>query len=150
MSTINFNFSSFDPNSIKQDFLMNCKTNNALYPNTDELGNPKFNIILPFIIMIIGIVIAVFTFIKSAPEVDKNNVEEKPKDRPYIVFISLVILCIFSALFGLYGIYLYIYIYKPEYKKWFNNLSGDCKDKHNLIQNLQELENQKARLSRAL
>jgi NADH:ubiquinone oxidoreductase subunit 5 (subunit L)/multisubunit Na+/H+ antiporter MnhA subunit len=137
-----------DTYSIKQDFIKNCNTDNKLYPNIDELGNPKFNIILPFIIMIICIMIMVFTFIKSAPEKTPSDDPEKPKERPYIVIISLIILCILCVLFGLYGIYLYIYIYYPEYDKWFKNLSPGCKDKHKLIINLQELENEKARYLR--
>jgi NADH:ubiquinone oxidoreductase subunit 5 (subunit L)/multisubunit Na+/H+ antiporter MnhA subunit len=137
-----------DTYSIKQDFLTNCKTNNALYPNTDELGNPTFNIILPFIIMIIGIIITVFTFIKSKPEVDKNNVEEKPKDKPYSVFLSLIIF-ILSVLFGLYGLYLYNYIYKPEYNKWSKNLSENCKDKLELLQNIERLNYEHERLLKA-
>jgi hypothetical protein len=135
-----------DTYSIKQDFIKNCNTDNVLYPNIDELGNQKFNIILPFIIMIIGILITVFTFIKSAPEEKQNDEPGKPKERSYIVFIILIILCILCALFGLYGIYLYIYIYYPEYNKWFEKLSPDCKKKYNFILNIQELENERARL----
>lgn len=133
-----------DLDRIKQEFIKDCP-DYKLFPNIDEFGNQTFNTIYPFIIMIIGIIIIIFTFMKSAPGVDDKGL---PKERPYIIYISLFVLCILCVLFGLYGIYLYIYIYYPEYNKWLEKLTPKCKETHNTILHVQAIENERSRLLR--
>ena len=109
---------------MKQRFFKECKVDSILYPNLDELGNPNFNTLWPFIVMIIGIIITIFTYIQTKPIIDGSE-KEKQKEKPYYIF-SLIVLTALCALFGFYGIYLYIFKYNPEYNKWEKSLTPDC------------------------
>jgi hypothetical protein len=129
--------------AMKEEFFKKCKVDNILYPNLDGLGNPNFNILWPFIVTVIGIIITVFTFIKTKPVIDGTE-KEKQKDRPYYIF-SLIVL---TALFGFYGIYLYIFTYWPESKKWLNSLTSDCQTKRESIEVAQAMQDAQDRLLR--
>lgn len=132
--------------AMKEEFFKKCKVDNILYPNLDGLGNQNFNILWPFIVMIIGIIITVFTFIKTKPVIDGSE-KEKEKQRPYYIF-SLIVLIALTALFGFYGIYLYIFKYSPEYTKWLNSLSPDCQTKRESIVVAQAMQNAQDELLR--
>ena len=132
--------------AMKEDFFKKCKVDNILYPNLDGLGNPNFNTIWPFIVTIIGIIITVFTFIKTKPIIDGTE-KEKQKVRPYYIF-SLIVLTALTALFGFYGIYLYILTYLPESNKWLNSLTPDCQTKRESIVVAQAMQNAQDELLR--
>ena len=125
--------------AMKEEFFKKCKVDNILYPSLDGLGNQNFNTLWPFIVTIIGIIITVFTFIKTKPVIDGSE-KEKEKQRPYYIF-SLIVLIALTALFGFYGIYLYIFKYYPEYTKWLNGLSSDCQTKRESIVVAQAMQN---------
>jgi dipeptide/tripeptide permease len=131
---------------MKEEFFKKCKVDNILYPNLDGLGNQNFNILWPFIVTIIGIIITVFTFIKTKPVIYGTE-KEKQKERPYYIF-SLIVLTALTALFGFYGIYLYIFTYLPESNKWLNSLTPDCQTKRESIVVAQAMQNAQDELLR--
>ena len=132
--------------AMKEEFFKKCKVDNILYPNLDGLGNPNFNILWPFIVTVIGIIITVFTFIKTKPIIDGTE-KEKQKVRHYYIF-SLIVLTALTALFGFYGIYLYIFTYLPESNKWLNSLTPDCQTKRESIVVAQAMQNAQDELLR--
>ena len=133
--------------AMKEEFFKKCKVDNILYPSLDGLGNQNFNTLWPFIVTIIGIIITVFTFIKTKPVIDGSE-KEKEKQRPYYIF-SLIVLTALTALFGFYGIYLYIFKYLPESNKWLNGLTSDCQTLHGSIKVAQAMQDAQDRLLQA-
>jgi len=128
-----------DINNKKKEFREKCTSKNT-YSNLDEFGNPNFNTMWPVIVMIIGIIITGFIFNKTKFITDVTGIQI---ENPYIVFISLIIV---SALFGIYAIYLYVYKYSPEYNKWLNSLSSECKTLSISLADTQAKQNEQDRL----
>ena len=122
------------------------------YNHIDNLGNQKFNTQWPYLVLVVGVILSIITFIASSPEKDAKTGLPKERTNMQKILLGLTWLFVLSSVFGAgYGLYLYFAIYLPEYYKWLESLPSDAKGKLGMIATVDRLEaNEKAERERLL
>ncbi len=92
-----------------------------------------------YFIPVLTIITTIILFAKSVQKVDENN---NPIERTTIektlrilAWISLII-CVLSLI---YSGYMYLFMYLPQYNKWFNELPIDAKQQLKMINSLESV-----------
>jgi hypothetical protein len=130
----NFNILNSVDSNLKTQFVSNYGKFSTGFENIDPLGNQKLNTQWPIFIIVIGIILAVLSYVGSKPEKDEKTGADKERTNMQKFLFGLTWLFILCTIFGAgYGGYLYFAIYLPEYFKWFQSLPLDAKTMLSMI-----------------
>ena len=126
---------------LKPGFVADYGKYSASYGHLDSLGNQKFNTQWPYIVIIVGIILSIVTFIAATPEKDAKTGLPKERTSMQQIYLGLTWLFILCTIFGSgYGLYLYFAIYLPEYYKWFDSLPADAKGRLGMILTIDKIK----------
>ena len=137
----NFSFTNSLGSDLKSQFVADYGKLSSSFQHIDPLGNQKFNTQWPLIVLIVGIILSVLTWVVSKPEKDSETGKEKERTGLQKFLLGLSWLFILCSVFGAgYGAYLYFAIYLPEYFKWFNGLPLEAKTKLGMISTIDTIK----------
>jgi hypothetical protein len=125
---------------LKSGFISDYGKYSSSYNNIDYFGNQKFNTLWPYLVLVVGIILSIITFIASNPTKDTKMGPPKERSSMQKLYLGLGWLFVLISVFGAgYGLYLYFTIYLPEYYKWFESLPVDAKGKLAMIESIDAL-----------
>ncbi len=137
----NFNFTNSVGSDLKTQFVSNYGNLSTGFTHIDPLGNQKFNTQWPLLVLIVGIILAILTYVGSKPEKDEKTGKVKDRTPMQKFLLGLSWLFILSSVFGAgYGAYLYFAIYLPEYFKWFESLPTSAKTQLGMISTIDSIK----------
>lgn len=137
----NFNFTNSVGSDLKTQFVSNYGNLSTGFAHIDSLGNQKFNTQWPLLVLIVGIILAILTYVGSKPEKDEKTGKDKDRTPMQKFLLGLTWLFILSSVFGAgYGAYLYFAIYLPEYFKWFESLPASAKTQLGMISTIDSIK----------
>ncbi len=126
---------------MKSRFISDYGQYSQSYSYLDPLGKQKFNTQWPYLVLVIGIILSIITFIAASPEKDPKTGQLKERTGMQKFYYGLAWLCVLCSVFGAgYGVYLYFAIYLPEYYKWFETLPSEAKGKLAMISTIDQIE----------
>jgi len=137
----NFSFTNSVSSDLKSQFVSNYGNLSTGFAHIDPLGKQKFNTLWPLIVLVVGIILAIMTYIGSKPDKDEKTGKEKERTGMKKFLLGLSWLFILCSVFGAgYGAYLYFAIYLPEYFKWFESLPTNAKTQLGMITTIDSIK----------
>lgn len=125
---------------LKSGFIADYGKYSESYNNIDHFGNQKFSTTWPYLVLAVGIILSIITFVASNPTKDTQMGPPKERSDMQKFYLGLAWLCVLISVFGAgYGLYLYFTMYLPEYYKWFESLPVDAKGKLATIEAIDRL-----------
>lgn len=137
----NFSLTNSIGTDLKSQFVADYGRLSSSFNHIDPLGNQKINTQWPLIVLIVGIILAILTWVGSKPETDDKTGKEKERTGMQKFLLGLSWLFILCSVFGAgYGAYLYFAIYLPEYFKWFDGLPLEAKTRLGMISTIDSIK----------
>jgi len=107
----------------RNDFVNKYGDKATPYKALDSFGGTSPNVSWPFIVCFVFILIGAFAYTGSENDIDINTGKKIERSNFKKFLFSISILSLFIVLFGfIYGIYLFFFVYKVQYKLWYNGL----------------------------
>lgn len=141
MSFVNVGLSNVIGADLKSQFVATYGVYSTNFIHLDPLGNQKINTQWPILVVIVGVILSVLTWVGSKPS--KNEKTGKDNDRTIMqkFLFGLSWLFMLCSVFGVgYGSYLYFLVYLPEYFKWFEILPIDAKTRLGMISTISNIK----------
>ena len=148
---MSISFSGMSPGTnLKTNFINDYGEYALDFKTIDPLGKQKMNTLWPYIVMVVSIILTVYLFIVGKKEKDPNTNQpiEKTTLKKILTGLAWSTLLI-SLISGGYGVYLYFFIYLPEYLEWSTSLPPGAFAKLTMIKAIDSVESQ-ARSNRNL
>ena len=138
---VNFGLSNAIGMDLKSQFVADYGTYSSKFDHLDPLGYQKINTQWPILVVIVGIILAVLTWVGSKPSKNEKTGQDNERTGMQKFLLGLSWLFILCSVFGVgYGSYLYFAVYLPEYFKWFEMLPRDAKTRLGMISTIDKLK----------
>jgi hypothetical protein len=132
----------FNPNYVLENSIKNSKVNfiNKYgnyannYNKLNSLGEQQS--VLFYFIPILSSILTIYLFFISREEKDIDNKPIKKTFLKQILRLLAWIILGISITSFIYSGYIYLFLYKPQYKEWFKKLPGEARNELKILNNL--------------
>jgi hypothetical protein len=163
LNNVGFNFTHNINTDLKSQFIADYGEYSARFIHLDPLGKQKLNTLWPYLVLVVGLILAILCYFSSRPDKKTNDetnttqetneysklnimqkilygLQDKERNTMQKMLYGLSLFFILCSVFGVgYGGYLYLFIYMPEYFKWLDKLPNEGKIKLGMITSIDKI-----------